>query len=67
MISVGEEANNLEQVLVTIADKMERQTNRQLDLVVRLLEPLMLVIMAGVILFVLIALMLPIFNSSSVM
>lgn len=65
MISVGEEANNLEEVLVTVADKMERQTNRQLDLVVRLLEPLMLVIMAGVILFVLMALMLPIFNSSS--
>ena len=65
MIAVGEEANNLEQVLVGIADKMERQTNRQLDLVVRLLEPLMLVVMAGVILFVLIALMLPIFNSSS--
>jgi general secretion pathway protein F len=65
MISVGEEANNLEQVLVTVADKMERQTNRQLDMVVRLLEPLMLVIMAGVILFVLLALMLPIFNSSS--
>ncbi len=65
MIAVGEEANNLEQVLVTVADKMERQTNRQLDLVVRLLEPIMLVVMAGVILFVLIALMLPIFNSSS--
>ena len=65
MIAVGEEANNLEHVLVGIADKMERQTNRQLDLVVRLLEPLMLVIMAGVILFVLIALMLPIFNSTS--
>lgn len=66
MISVGEEANNLEQVLVNVAEKMERQTNRQLDLVVRLLEPLMLVIMAGVILFVLLALMLPIFNSSTV-
>ena len=65
MIAGGEEANNLEQVLVGIADKMERQTNRQLDMVVRLLEPLMLVVMAGVILFVLIALMLPIFNSSS--
>ena len=65
MIAVGEEANNLEAVLVGIAEKMERQTNRQLDLVVRLLEPLMLVVMAGVILFVLIALMLPIFNSSS--
>lgn len=65
MIAVGEEANNLEAVLVGIAEKMERQTNRQLDMVVRLLEPLMLVVMAGVILFVLIALMLPIFNSSS--
>jgi general secretion pathway protein F/type IV pilus assembly protein PilC len=65
MISVGEEANNLEHVLVSVAEKMERTTNRQLELVVRLLEPLMLVIMAGVILFVLLALMLPIFNSST--
>lgn len=65
MIAVGEEANNLEEVLVQVADKMERHTNRQLDLVVRLLEPAMLVIMAGIILFVVVALMLPIFQSSS--
>ena len=32
MISVGEEANNLEQVLIEIADTLERQTNRTLDL-----------------------------------
>lgn len=66
MIAVGEEANNLENVLIGVADKMEKATNRQLDLVVRLLEPLMLVIMAGAILFLLIALMLPIFQSSGV-
>lgn len=65
MIAVGEEANNLEQVLINVADKMERQTNRQLDLVVRLLEPLMLVVMAGAILFVVIALMMPILQSSN--
>ena len=65
MIAVGEEANNLEQVLVGVADKMERQTNRQLDMVVRLLEPIMLVVMAAVILFLLVALMMPIFNMSS--
>lgn len=65
MISVGEEANNLEQVLVGVADKMERQTNRQLDMVVRLLEPMMLVVMAAIILFLLVALMMPIFNMSS--
>jgi general secretion pathway protein F len=67
MISVGEEANNLEQVLINVADKMERTTNRQLDLAVRLLEPAMLVLMAGVILFVVVALMLPILQSSSIM
>jgi general secretion pathway protein F/type IV pilus assembly protein PilC len=65
MIAVGEEANNLEQVLVDIADNLERRTNRELELSVRLLEPLMLVAMAGVVLFVVMALLLPILQSSS--
>lgn len=65
MISVGEEANNLEQVLIQVAEKMERFTQRRMDLAVRLLEPLMLVVMASVILFVMVALLLPIFKSSS--
>ncbi len=64
MIAVGEEANNLEQVLVDVAENMERQTNRKLDLFVRMLEPVMLTAMAGVILFVVVALMLPILQSS---
>lgn len=67
MIAVGEEANNLEQVLIDIADNMERQTNRQLELFVRLLEPIMLLLIAGVILFIAIALMLPIFQSSGIL
>lgn len=66
MISVGEEANNLENVLVNIADNLERKTNRELDLAVRLLEPIMLVIMAAVVLFVVVALLLPILQSSTV-
>ena len=65
MISVGEEANNLEQVLINVADTMERRTNRRLDMFVRLLEPLLLLIMAGIILFVMIALLVPILQSSS--
>jgi general secretion pathway protein F len=66
MIAVGEEANNLEQVLVDIADTLERQTNRTLDLFVRMLEPVMLTVLAGMVLFVVIALLLPILQSSSV-
>lgn len=65
MITVGEEANSLETVLVDIADNMERRTNRQLELFVRLLEPVMLLVMAVVILFVVIALLLPVFKSAS--
>lgn len=66
MISVGEEANNLEEVLVDIADNLERRTNRELDMAVRLLEPLMLLLMAAVVLFVVIALLLPIMQSSGI-
>ncbi len=65
MISVAEESNNLDNVLVNIADGIDRQTTTQLDLMVRLLEPLTLLIMASAILFVLIALLLPVFQMSS--
>lgn len=67
MIAVGEEANNLEEVLVDIADNLERRTNRELDVAVRMLEPLMLLVMAAVVLFVVVALLLPILQSSGVM
>ncbi len=67
MISVGEEANNLEQVLIDVADSMERRTRRFLDMLVRLLEPVLLSVMAGVVLFVVVALLWPILQSSSLM
>jgi general secretion pathway protein F/type IV pilus assembly protein PilC len=65
MIAVGEEANNLENVLVDIADNLERRTARELDVVVRMLEPLLLLVMAAIVLFVVIALLLPILQSST--
>ena len=64
MIAVGEEANNLEQVLLNIADNMEGRTYRDLDLFVKLLEPTMLLVMGVVILFIMIALLLPVFMSA---
>lgn len=67
MIAVAEEANNLEHVLVDIADGMERRTYRHMDLFVRLLEPLMLLVMAILILFVMIGLLLPVLKSSSIL
>lgn len=65
MISVAEESNSLEKVLPQIADTLEKRTFRQLDLFVRLLEPMMLLVMATVVMIVVLALMVPVIKSSS--
>lgn len=66
MIAVGEEANNLENVLIDISENLERRTGREIEMVVRLLEPVLLLMLASVVLFVVIALLLPILQSSSI-
>ena len=53
-------------MLIDVDDSMERRTNRLLEMFVRLLEPILLTVMAGVVLFVVIALLWPIMQSSSV-
>jgi general secretion pathway protein F/type IV pilus assembly protein PilC len=65
IVAVGEESNSLEKVLLDIAQTLERRTSRQLDLFVRLLEPVMLLVMAVVVLLVVAGLLLPIFKMSS--
>jgi general secretion pathway protein F/type IV pilus assembly protein PilC len=60
MIAVAEESNNLETVLVQIADTNEARTARAIDLGVRVLEPVLLVVMAGVVFCIAVALLLPI-------
>jgi general secretion pathway protein F/type IV pilus assembly protein PilC len=65
MIRVAEESNRLDQVLLTIADTVERRTNRQVDQVVRLLEPLILCVVAMAIGFLALGLLLPIFTMAS--
>jgi type II secretory pathway component PulF len=65
MISVGEESNSLDKVLPDIADSLEKNTFRRLDLFVRLLEPLMLLVMAILVLGVVMALLVPVLKSSS--
>lgn len=65
MIAIAEEANSLENVLVDVADGLEKRTARQLELMVKLLEPIMLLVMAGVTLLVVAGLLLPVFKMGS--
>ncbi len=62
MVAVGEESNSLETVLINIADGLDKRTSRQLDLFVRLLEPVMLLVMAAMTLVVVAGLLLPVFK-----
>ena len=67
MIRVAEEANNLDEVLVGIAESVDRTTARQIDVMVRLAEPAMLLFMGVMIGFVLVALLLPVFDTMTLM
>jgi general secretion pathway protein F/type IV pilus assembly protein PilC len=64
MITVAEESNTLEKVMVQISDSLEKTTFRRLDILVKMLEPMMLLLMAGVVFFIVLALMVPLLNSS---
>jgi len=66
MVAVAEQSNTLEKVLTDIADSLERETWRRLDLFVRLLEPLMLLVMASLVLVIVVALLYPMLKSSMV-
>ena len=66
MITVGEQANRLESILLNVADKLDRRTQRKLDVLVRLLEPAMMVVMAVVIGVLIVALLMPIFESNGI-
>jgi len=65
MISVGESANNLPEVLVSVADTLENRIDRQLSIAVRLMEPALLLMLAGVVLYIFMALIVPMLRLSS--
>jgi len=59
MIAVGEAANNLPTVLLGIAESYERRTDRILALMLRLMEPVLLLGLAAAVLFIFLALVVP--------
>lgn len=65
MIAVGEGANNLDEVFDRVAETLEARVDRRLTIAVRLIEPLMLVVIASVVGVVAVALILPMVQMSS--
>lgn len=64
MISVGERAGRLEEMLNSIAENYEEQVSVRIEAMTSMLEPLMIVVMGGTVGFVVFAIMLPIMQLS---
>jgi type II secretion system protein F len=65
MIAVGEEGGNLDEVLVNVAESYDRQVDRAVRVFITLFEPALLVVMAALVGFIVIAMLLPVFSLSS--
>lgn len=64
MIAVGEEAATLEDVLLTLADSMDRDVDRRVRVFVSLFEPCLLIVMAVIVGVIVISMLLPVFTLS---
>ena len=67
MVRVGERSGELEQMLERVADNYEREVTHSLSQVKTILEPLMTLAMAGGILFMMLAVLMPIFQLNQLM
>jgi type II secretory pathway component PulF len=66
MIKVGEESGSLGRSLDRTADYYERKVEAAIGTLMSLLEPIMIVTVGAIVLVVVIALYLPIFNMSNI-
>jgi general secretion pathway protein F/type IV pilus assembly protein PilC len=65
VIAVGESANNLPEVLVTLAESTEKRVNRLLEALLRLMEPVILLALGGLVMFMFLALVIPMLQANS--
>jgi general secretion pathway protein F len=62
MISVGEQSGNMETMLFRVADAYEKEVEANIILVTSLLEPAMILVMGAVVGFIVVSVLLPIFE-----
>ncbi|MFN7874439.1 MAG: type II secretion system F family protein [Pirellula sp.] len=65
MIRVAEESNTLDDVLVKISDRIDGRIERKLDVLVRMIEPLMLVFIGCMVMFVIVGVLMPVLDLNS--
>ncbi|MEJ2032102.1 MAG: type II secretion system inner membrane protein GspF [Deltaproteobacteria bacterium] len=64
MAAVGEKSGELEEMMLKVADVYERQVDSTINTLLSLLEPLMILMMGAVVGFIIMAILLPIYQAS---
>jgi type II secretory pathway component PulF len=62
MVATGEEAGNLQKVMLRLADYYDTEVERELKHVGSLIEPFALIFMGAVVLFIVSSIILPLFR-----
>ncbi|MCH7739427.1 MAG: type II secretion system F family protein [Chloroflexi bacterium] len=66
MVASGEKSGNLDEMLAELTHFYERDIEHSVDRLTRMMEPVLICIVGGIVLFVLLALYMPVFNLSQV-
>ena len=67
MVATGEETGHLDEMLMSVADTYDRETAAATKVMLSMLAPILILVVAAVVGFILVSMILPIFQLSSVM
>ena len=67
MVSVGESSGNLEEMLSSVSEYYENNANQKIAAFTSMVEPLIIVILGAVIAFILVSILLPLFEMNKVL
>jgi general secretion pathway protein F len=67
MVAVGETSGNIEEMLANVSTYYETSANQRITTLTAMVEPLIIVVMALVIAFILVSILLPLFEMNKIL
>ena len=67
MVSVGESSGNLEEMLTSVSEYYETNANQKIAAFTSMVEPLIIVVLGAIVAFILVSIMLPLFDMNKVL
>ena len=67
VVSIGEEAARLDELLEKVADRMQEEVNTLLEAMTSLLQPILILLLGGAVGFIALAVLLPMLNMSQIL